>query len=631
MLRLQEPNAVRVVGERHPFLVVTVVSEIGVCCLKTGALAVYKGKAARIDHWADKISITTADGRSVRVREKDLVVLHPGPTPSLELTPLPVAVAEVHELLAEEPVAFEEFVQLACDDDSAVAAWTAWQLLQDGLHFIQEGELILARPAAAVAELQASRAARAAQAERQAAFKQRIADGVWQDDDREQLEHVADYARGQSERCGLLSELGVPLEPAAAHALLLRLGYWSKQVNPYPPRQGVDLATVALPLPALPTETRQDFDKQIALAIDEADNQDPDDAIAVDGEWLWVHVADAAALVPADSAIDLAARQRGASVYLPEIQAPMLPPECVHQLGLGLQERSPSLAIGLRFAGADIVETRITPAWVRVQRLSYAEADARMQDKPLAELARLLEPFRRTRLDRALACIDLPEVRLRVLDGQVSLQPVQRCRSRELVMEAMLAAGVGVVKWCASRDLPIPRAGQGEPKQLAGHADALSGMFARMLCMQPSKVGLDPGAHAGLGLDAYTRATSPLRRYGDLLVHQQIRSLFRHEQPLSAEALALRLAQGEEASRRIRRCERLTNQHWTLVWLQQHPDWQGEAVVVHQDGKQATVLLPELGFQAQMRLGGVSLDTVIQVRLIECELPHLGCRLQRVR
>ena len=49
-------------------------------------------------------------------------------------------------------------------------------------------------------------------------------------------------------------------------------------------------------------------------------------------------------------------------------------------------------------------------------------------------------------------------------------------------------------------------------------------MFARRRTMTASQPSSQPGRHAGLGLDQYVQATSPLRRYLDLVVHQQLRA-----------------------------------------------------------------------------------------------------------
>ena len=73
------------------------------------------------------------------------------------------------------------------------------------------------------------------------------------------------------------------------------------------------------------SEPRRDLTHLPAFAIDDEENQDPDDAVSLDGERLWVHVADVAALVAPDSEADLEARGRGANLYLPERIVNMLP------------------------------------------------------------------------------------------------------------------------------------------------------------------------------------------------------------------------------------------------------------------------------------------------------------------
>jgi hypothetical protein len=97
----------------------------------------------------------------------------------------------------------------------------------------------------------------------------------------------------------------------------------------------------------LPEEERLDLTHLPALAIDDKGNQEPDDALSLEGDRLWVHVADVAALVPPESAADLEARARGATLYLPEGAVPMLPWAAIGRLGLGLSEISPALSFGL--------------------------------------------------------------------------------------------------------------------------------------------------------------------------------------------------------------------------------------------------------------------------------------------
>lgn len=81
-------------------------------------------------------------------------------------------------------------------------------------------------------------------------------------------------------------------------------------VNPHPRRLNMPATDPTVSFPPLPDEPRLDLTHLPAFAIDDAGNQDPDDALSVDGDRIWVHVADVAALIQPDSPADLEARPR---------------------------------------------------------------------------------------------------------------------------------------------------------------------------------------------------------------------------------------------------------------------------------------------------------------------------------
>ena len=108
----------------------------------------------------------------------------------------------------------------------------------------------------------------------------------------------------------MLNELGRTQSPENAHAFLLEVGYWDGWVDPYPRRLELPISAPTIDLGDLPEENRVDLTALPAFAIDDEGNQDPDDAISLDGDRLWVHVADVAALVRPDSPADLEARAR---------------------------------------------------------------------------------------------------------------------------------------------------------------------------------------------------------------------------------------------------------------------------------------------------------------------------------
>jgi len=98
-----------------------------------------------------------------------------------------------------------------------------------------------------------------------------------------------------------------------------------------------------------------------------------------------------------------------------------------------------------------------------------------------------------------------------------------------------------------------------------------------------------------------------------------------HE-PLSAAQVAGRIDLAEAASLAIRRAERQSNTHWKLVWLKQHPQWQGEGVVVDQEPSKLLVLIPELALDAKVRVqGGADLNARLLLKPREIDLAELTC------
>src|SRR5206468_9852596 len=68
-----------------------------------------------------------------------------------------------------------------------------------------------------------------------------------------------------------------------------------------------------------------------------------------------------------------------------------------------------------------------------------------------------------------------------------------------------------------------------------------------------SRLSLTPGLHSGLGLSAYTQASSPIRRYADLVTQRQFTAMLTGVPvPYGREELLQILATAETAEQEIR-------------------------------------------------------------------------------
>jgi exoribonuclease-2 len=195
-------------------------------------------------------------------------------------------------------------------------------------------------------------------------------------------------------------------------------------------------------------------------------------------------------------------------------------------------------------------------------------------------------------------------------------------------------AGEAAAQFAISERLPFPFAiqeGLNAPYTVQGEntvAD-LAGFFALRNKLKRSQVSSQPAPHAGVGLSAYSRATSPLRRYLDLVVHQQLRAHLTGKSPLNEQEMLARVGMSEAITGSVNAVESLSRRHWTLVYLQQHPDWQGEAVLVEKTGLRGRVIIPELAFDSLIHLReDAPLNARFQVGIRQVNLAELDVALK---
>ena len=602
------------------------------------SLVLYKARPARVKRAGKKLEIELEGDETLSVRPKDVVLLHPGPVDRAQIAlfvddrqMLAGEVETAWELLAGQVTTLAELAELAYGEYTPGSAWAAWQVVDEGLYFHGEPEEVIARTPQEVAVERAAREARAAEEQERAAFVERVRAGQILPDDGLHLREVEDLALGRTSKSRLLRELGRAETAETAHALLLELGYWGPTINPYPQRLGLPLSPPEVELPGLSEKERVDLTHLTSLAIDDEGNQEPDDALSLDGNRLWVHVADVAALVPPGGAADVEARARGATLYLPEGTVPMLPWEAIHRLGLGLAEVSPALSFGLDWdVAGELMSVEVVPSWVRVTRLTYEEAEARLDEEPLRGLHRLAVDRQARRAAQGAIRIDLPEVRMRVEEDQVSIRPVLPLRSRDLVTEAMLMAGEAAGHFALERQIPLPFTTQ-DPPEMDERPGDLAGMYGLRRSLKPSQQSGVPGPHAGLGLEVYVQATSPLRRYLDLVVHQQLRAYLRGETLLNAQEVLERIGATSAVAGTVAQAERLARRHWTLVCLMQRPGWRGQGVLVDRRRRQGTVLIPDLDLEPRVHLRqDLPLNSVVTLALRQVRLAALEAHFQMI-
>ena len=519
---------------------------------------------------------------------------------------------------SEETIDLAGFAELACGTDAAINKAACWLALHRDQDFfrLKQG-VIQARPAS---EIRSRRAERRMQIKAEQQSKRWIQvlktrqpvvfhtlDPLHQTWIQSMQELVGEGDEGAQLDAQLLQSLQTVRIDANARDLrhlLIQLGQWDEHQpasmtgTPWSNGFSQTLLLDASQLvenseEMLPgDEHRHDLTTQACVTIDDAETNDIDDAIALErrqdgSERLWIHIADPGRLIPEGSPLDLEARRRGSSLYLSRGNLPMFPLELStgpFSLRTGRRNAAWSTWVDLDQHG-QISDFGILRSWVTPRyRLTYEDADelidfAPPEEADLSDLHQLLERRRRWRTDQGALQMDLPEGRIRCRDGELSVQVTEPGASRTMVAEAMILAGAVAARFGSTHNLALPYRSQlpadlPSANELEQLPDGAVRFAAIKRCLSRGLMGTQPSPHFSLGLNAYAQATSPIRRYGDLVVQRQIAAVINAETPLSEESMQELIDSFDSAVREGLTISREDQRHWQQVWFEHHQSHQ---------------------------------------------------------
>ncbi|MGV3525125.1 MAG: RNB domain-containing ribonuclease [Candidatus Sericytochromatia bacterium] len=315
---------------------------------------------------------------------------------------------------------------------------------------------------------------------------------------------------------------------------------------------------------------RSDLRHLPTITIDDAETTDIDDALSwemlPDGQTrLWIHIADPAELIVPDSPLDQEAARRFTSIYLCEGKIEMLPAVLAQDL-CSLVAGTPRLALSVAVTlgrEGQIGASEICESVIHVKRrMSYDEVDAELESLPeIQHLLTLALALRQQRLERGAVEFSRPELRIKVdADKQITIKRVERdSPAQQLVSEMMILANHLVARTLHSARVPLIYKVQEPPTETFPDGRPL---------LKRAEMSVRLSEHYGLGLDAYTQFTSPIRRYNDLVLHRQIKSWLRKGHGMySDEQLQHMIALSDQAVFSANFIQRENIRYWLLKYF----------------------------------------------------------------
>lgn len=403
------------------------------------------------------------------------------------------------------------------------------------------------------------------------------------------------------------------------------------------------------PIP-LPVAPELPLAKVQAFSIDDVTTTEIDDAFSVqqlaDGKIrIGIHIAAPALGIARDDAVDVLARARMSTVYMPGDKITMLPDEFVERFTLAAGASRPALSLYVTLDPADWsvinMETvaEAVPisanlrhndldALVTLENLEAGAGDYPYKDE-IALLWQWAQVLEQGRMAKRESFGLKPEQANRVDFNFYVEQDVVTITRRKrgapldkIVAELMIFANSNWGKLMHEHGVPGIYRTQGSG----------NGWAARMQVRMQTQAA----PHQGLGVDQYAWSTSPLRRYTDLVNQWQIMACVSHGitaplvapfKPKDADLFAIVSAfDGTYAA--YADFQNTMERYWCLRWLTQESIRVVDAVVLKDEVLRLTDIplviqmpgLQSLARGAQVRLELLHWDEVdlsVQARLLE--------------
>jgi exoribonuclease-2 len=376
--------------------------------------------------------------------------------------------------------------------------------------------------------------------------------------------------------------------------------------------------------------SRKDLTDIALMTIDGRGTLDFDDALSIEeneGSFrLGVHIIDVGHFIQKGDVVDQEALSRGSSIYMPDQKISMLPSALAEGLcSLKAGKLRPAISIMVDLNPlAEITGYEIFASLIKVKhQLTYYDVNVDAEEnRHILILRDIAEKFRKKRLDARAVQISVPEINVWVNENRdISVNRINReSPGRMLVSEIMIMANWLMARYLKEHRVPAIFRSQPEPRErlYKNNAGTLFQNWMQRRLLSRFILSADADWHSGLGLDAYVTATSPIRKYSDLVTQRQIRASLGLEDAYTAEQVTEIIQMLEVPMNYVGRFQFSRHRYWLLKYLENQIGKKEEAIVLHKTRRNYQILLTQYMLECDMPIPtGVELkpEDLIQITI----------------
>ncbi|MCS7244601.1 MAG: RNB domain-containing ribonuclease [candidate division WOR-3 bacterium] len=340
---------------------------------------------------------------------------------------------------------------------------------------------------------------------------------------------------------------------------------------------------------------RVDLRNLYTFSVDEEGTIEVDDAISINGNKVYIHVADVASSIKLYKNLSLL--EKVMSLYLPEENFYLFSNKVIESFSLYKGDKKALTLVmefdeNLNLKSYNFIRTIISVK----DRFDYKTFEKVLSIEPFKKLLTISRKFQLIRLNNGGYNINLPMKKFKIEDDSIHYELINlNSKSYTTISELMILYNYLASKLLRRLEFSAVYRNYEDKGQIQLDENDPLYYYKIMNLFKPTVLSSQPKAHTIMGLDVYAQFTSPLRRIYDIINQEQLHRALDNQEPVyHAEKIEEFIKVAVRIEKRKKNIQRDRLNFWTYVYLKKyHSERIISGVVSQANNKWSEIFFPK--------------------------------------